>query len=69
VIEEAEGFGISESRGGYGKKDGQMNQVELSTQQLDPLGIVVGICQQIDLVGQIDRIVGANGCKMSVSWG
>lgn len=43
-----------------------MDETEISTQQLDHLGIVAGICQQIDLIGQIDRIVGANGRKVSV---
>jgi len=43
-----------------------MNRSETSTQQLDHLGIVAGICQQIDLIGQIDQIVGTNGRKVSV---
>src|SRR5574337_48160 len=43
-----------------------MNRSEISTQQLDHLGIVAGMCQQIDLIGQIDRIVGPNGRKVSV---
>ena len=43
-----------------------MNRSETSTQQLDHLGIVAGICQQIDLIGQIDQLVGTNGRKVSV---
>jgi transposase len=43
-----------------------MNQSKISTQQIDHLGIVAGICQQIDLIGQIDQIVGSNGRKVSV---
>src|SRR5262245_3839951 len=43
-----------------------MNRSEISTQQLDHLGIVAGICQEIDLIGQIDQIVGATGRKVSV---
>src|SRR5258708_8237116 len=43
-----------------------MNQSKTSTQQIDHMGIVAGICQQIDLIGQIDQIVGANGRKVSV---
>src|SRR5579859_1785428 len=43
-----------------------MNRSEISTQQIDHLGIVAGICQQIDLIGQIDQLVGRNGRKVSV---
>ncbi len=43
-----------------------MNRSEISTQQIDHLGIVAGICQQIDLIGQIDKIVGPNGRKVSI---
>src|SRR5579871_1228099 len=43
-----------------------MSASEISTQQIDHLGIVAGICQQIDLIVQIDRIVGPNGRKVSV---
>src|SRR5262249_24157112 len=43
-----------------------MNRSEISTQQIDHLGIVAGICQQIDLIGQIDKIVGPHGRKVSV---
>jgi transposase len=43
-----------------------MNRSEISTQQIDHLGIVAGICQQIDLIGQIDQIVGPKGRKVSV---
>jgi transposase len=38
----------------------------VSTKRLDHLGIVVGICQQIDLIGQIDAQVGSMGRKVSV---
>jgi len=37
-----------------------------STQNLDHLGIVAGVCQQIDLIEQIDRIVPDTGRKVSV---
>jgi transposase len=43
-----------------------MNRSEISTQRLDHLGIVAGICQQIDLIGQIDQLVGPTGRKVSV---
>src|SRR6476620_8609138 len=43
-----------------------MNGVEISTQRIDHLGIVAGICQQIDLIGQIDQIVGSSGRKVSI---
>src|SRR5258708_14443943 len=43
-----------------------MNQSKTSTQQIDHMGIVAGICQQIDLIGQIAQIVGPNGRKVSV---
>jgi transposase len=43
-----------------------MNRSEISTQRIDHLGIVAGICQPIDLIGQIDQIVGPNGRKVSV---
>jgi len=37
-----------------------------STQRLDHLGIVAGICQQISLIEQIDAYVGVTGRKVSV---
>ena len=43
-----------------------MKRSEISTQQIDHLGIVAGICQQIDLIGQIDQVVGWKGRKVSV---
>ncbi len=43
-----------------------MKRSEISRQQIDHLGIVAGICQQIGLIGQIDQIVGPNGRKVSV---
>jgi hypothetical protein len=35
-----------------------MNQSEISTQQIDHLGIVAGICQQIDLIADIPQQCG-----------
>src|SRR5579859_5662854 len=43
-----------------------MNRSEISTQQIDHLGIVAGICQQINLIGQIDELVGPTERKVSV---
>ena len=43
-----------------------MAEETYSTQRLDHLGIVAGICQQIGLVEQIDTYVGATGRKVSV---
>jgi|SRR5579871_5256083 len=43
-----------------------MKRSEISTQQFDHSGIAAGICQQLDLIGQIDQVVGANERKMSV---
>ncbi len=43
-----------------------MSDVQISTQRIDHLGIVAGICQEIDLIGQIDRQVGDKGRKVSV---
>ena len=43
-----------------------MAEETYSTQRLDHLGIVAGICQQIDLVEQIDTYVGATERKVSV---
>ena len=37
-----------------------------TTQVLDHLGIVAGICQKIDLIGQIDARVPNTGRKVSV---
>lgn len=37
-----------------------------STQNLDHLGIVAGVCQQIDLIEQIDQIMPDTGRKVSV---
>lgn len=39
---------------------------EYSTQTLDHLGIVAGVCEQIDLIGQIDARVAETGRKVSV---
>jgi transposase len=43
-----------------------MDLSAVSTKRLDHLGIVAGICQQIDLIGQIDARVGAMARKVSV---
>ena len=43
-----------------------MEDESYSTQRLDHLGIVAGICQQIGLVEQIDTYVGVTGRKVSV---
>jgi len=43
-----------------------MEKQILSTKRLDHLGIVAGICEQIDLVEQIDGYVGATERKVSV---
>ncbi len=43
-----------------------MAEETYSTQRLDHLGIVAGICQQIGLVEQIDTHVGATERKVSV---
>jgi transposase len=43
-----------------------MAEESYSTQRLDHLGIVAGICQQIGLVEQIDTYVGVTGRKVSV---
>ncbi len=43
-----------------------MSDVQISTQRIDHLGIVAGICQEIDLIGQIDEQVGDKGRKVSV---
>jgi transposase len=47
-------------------KDPSMSDIQISTQRIDHLGIVAGICQEIDLIGQIDRLVGDKGRKVSV---
>ena len=43
-----------------------MAEITYSTQSLDHLGIVAGICRQIGLIDQIDAYVGATGRKVSV---
>lgn len=43
-----------------------MQEQAFSTQKLDHLGIVAGICREIDLIGQIDTYVGPTGRKVSV---
>jgi transposase len=43
-----------------------MLEVTYSTQSLDHLGIVAGICRQIGLIEQIDACVGTTGRKVSV---
>jgi transposase len=43
-----------------------MTKETYSTQRLDHLGIVAGICQQISLIEQIDAYVGVTGRKVSV---
>jgi transposase len=43
-----------------------MAEEKYSTQRLDHLGIVAGICQQITLIEKIDSYVGVTGRKVSV---
>jgi transposase len=43
-----------------------MSEEAYSTQSLDHLGIVAGICRQIGLIEQIDSYVGTTGRKVSV---
>jgi transposase len=43
-----------------------MSEETYTTQRLDHLGIVAGICQQIGLIEQIDTCVGSTGRKVSV---
>lgn len=43
-----------------------MSEAAYTTQVLDHLGIVAGICNQIDLIGQIDALVPDTGRKVSV---
>src|SRR5260221_14730600 len=43
-----------------------MSDIQIRTQRIDHLGIVAGICKQIDLIGQIDQQVGDSGRKVSV---
>jgi len=43
-----------------------MAEITYATQRLDHLGIVAGICQEVDLVGQIDRMVGPTNRQVSV---
>jgi transposase len=44
----------------------EIKEIAYSTQRLDHLGIVAGICQQIGLIEQIDRYVGVTERKVSV---
>lgn len=37
-----------------------------STERLDHLGIVAGICHEIELIEQVDTLVGVNDRKVSV---
>ncbi len=37
-----------------------------ATQRLDHLGILAGICREIDLGGQIDRMIGLTDRQVSV---
>jgi len=43
-----------------------MAETIYATQRLDHLGIVAGICREIDLVGQIDRMIGPTDRQVSV---
>ena len=43
-----------------------MSKESYSTQRLDHLGIVAGVCQQIGLIEQIDACVGVTGRKVSI---
>jgi len=43
-----------------------MAEITYATQRLDHLGIVAGICREIDLAGQIDRRVGPTDRQVSV---
>jgi len=43
-----------------------MAEMTYATQRLDHLGIVAGICREIDLAGQIDRIVGPTNRQIRV---
>ena len=43
-----------------------MSHQRYSTQRLDHLGIVSGICKEIDLSGQIDEMIGPTGRKVTV---
>ena len=43
-----------------------MAEMPFTTQRLDPLGIVAGICQEIDLIAQIDHAVGDTARKVRV---
>ena len=43
-----------------------MAEITYATQRLDHLGIVAGICREVDLVGQIDRMVGPTNRQVSV---
>ena len=43
-----------------------MSEIIYSTQRLDHLGIVAGICQQIGLIEKIDKYIGTTERKVSV---
>ncbi|MBC8520570.1 MAG: DUF4277 domain-containing protein [Methanomicrobia archaeon] len=43
--------------------DGPTNSVEYSSKNRDHLGIVAMVCREIDLAGEIDRIVGVDPRK------
>ncbi|MCD6506831.1 DUF4277 domain-containing protein [Candidatus Poribacteria bacterium] len=43
-----------------------MSQQRYSTQRIDHLGIVAGICKEIDLSGQIDEMIGPTCRKVTV---
>ena len=43
-----------------------MAETTYVTQRLDHLGIVAGICQEIELAGQIDRMIGPTDRQVSV---
>ncbi len=38
--------------------EGSLDSVEYSSKNMDHLGIVVWVCKEIDLAGEIDRMVG-----------
>lgn len=41
-------------------------QTTYSTERLDHLGIVAGVCHEIELIEQVDRLVGEDDRKVSV---
>ena len=50
-----------------GSKESEKRMSEAyTTQVLDHLGIVAGICQRIDLIGQIDARIAVEGRKVSI---